>query len=247
MNYLKAKPISYGRVRPYSVVEGIAIHYTGISHDSAKNEATYFHSGNQRQAGAHFFVGQDGDVWKSIPMSREAWSVGGFFTKANGAATYYNKLYNYNTVSIELCDNANRDPSPAQKKAVRELVKYIRKYCKNATKIVRHFDINGKKCPARMLGRNNKKWTEFKEYIDVWPGKKKTEPVKEEPAKKTTKKKTTKKEPAKTPGITTKTNMAIAKEVLKGKWGNGAERKKRLKEAGYDYSIIQALVNTLAK
>lgn len=38
----------------------------------------------------------------------------------------------------------------------------------------------------------------------------------------------------------------LAQEVLQGKWGNGAERKKRLEAAGYDYAAIQKKVNQLA-
>lgn len=38
----------------------------------------------------------------------------------------------------------------------------------------------------------------------------------------------------------------LAREVLQGKWGNGAERKKRLEVAGYDYDAIQKKVNQLA-
>lgn len=34
-------------------------------------------------------------------------------------------------------------------------------------------------------------------------------------------------------------------EVLQGKWGNGAERKKRLEAAGYDYAAVQKKVNQL--
>lgn len=37
----------------------------------------------------------------------------------------------------------------------------------------------------------------------------------------------------------------IAREVIQGKWGNGADRKKRLIEAGYDYSEVQKKVNQL--
>lgn len=39
----------------------------------------------------------------------------------------------------------------------------------------------------------------------------------------------------------------IAKEVIKGLWGNGADRKKKLTEAGYDYSAVQKEVNKLLK
>lgn len=42
-----------------------------------------------------------------------------------------------------------------------------------------------------------------------------------------------------------KSNEEIAREVIQGKWGNGADRKKRLTDAGYDYATIQALVNKL--
>lgn len=39
----------------------------------------------------------------------------------------------------------------------------------------------------------------------------------------------------------------IAKEVIKGKWGNGADRKNRLTQAGYNYSAVQKRVNQLMK
>lgn len=39
----------------------------------------------------------------------------------------------------------------------------------------------------------------------------------------------------------------LAKEVLAGKWGNGADRKSRLAKAGYDYNKVQAAVNKLVK
>lgn len=42
-----------------------------------------------------------------------------------------------------------------------------------------------------------------------------------------------------------KTVDEIAREVIQGKWGNGAERKKRLDAAGYNYAEVQAKVNKL--
>ena len=35
----------------------------------------------------------------------------------------------------------------------------------------------------------------------------------------------------------------LVSQVLKGQWGNGSERKRRLEAAGYDYSMIQHAVN----
>lgn len=39
----------------------------------------------------------------------------------------------------------------------------------------------------------------------------------------------------------------IAYEVIRGDWGNGADRKKRLEAAGYDYNEVQEKVNSLMK
>ena len=40
---------------------------------------------------------------------------------------------------------------------------------------------------------------------------------------------------------------AIAKEVIAGKWGNGADRQKRLEKAGYNYREVQKVVNGLLR
>ena len=37
----------------------------------------------------------------------------------------------------------------------------------------------------------------------------------------------------------------VAEEVLDGRWGNGAERKKQLTDVGYSYTAVQAEVNRL--
>ena len=42
-----------------------------------------------------------------------------------------------------------------------------------------------------------------------------------------------------------KSNEEIGCEVIAGKWGNGDDRKNRLRQAGYNYNVIQSLVNTM--
>jgi len=46
---------------------------------------------------------------------------------------------------------------------------------------------------------------------------------------------------------TKKTNEQIAREVIAGKWGSGADRKNRLTAAGYNYSAVQSIVNKLMR
>lgn len=50
-----------------------------------------------------------------------------------------------------------------------------------------------------------------------------------------------------TTSSSTKTVDEIAREVIKGKWGNGADRKKRMTAAGYNYNAVQKRVNELLK
>ena len=42
-----------------------------------------------------------------------------------------------------------------------------------------------------------------------------------------------------------KPNQQIAKEVIQGKWGNDEDRKRRLREAGYNYESVQSIVNAI--
>ena len=159
--YVKAKKNSYGAKRDRNNVKFIVIHYTGNNNDLALSNANYFAKTNTRTAGAHFFVDRKGNVVKSVAMNLIAWSVGGLYTLKNGAGSYYKKCTNSNSVSIELCDVATKAPSAEQIKAVKKLIKHIRKNCPNAKTIIRHWDVNGKSCPARMVGKNNAEWKKF--------------------------------------------------------------------------------------
>lgn len=164
INKLQAKSVSYGGKRDLASVEYIVIHYTGNKGDTAKGNANYFATSNTRQAGAHFFVDKQGEIWRSIPMNRVAWAVGGLYDRSNSAGSYYGKCTNANSVSIELCDCCT-DTNWTQMVAVRKLVQYIQKKCPNAKTIIRHWDVNGKTCPAPMVGKNNVKWKHLHNYL----------------------------------------------------------------------------------
>lgn len=165
MKKIYAKPISYAPgVRDYDSVKFIVIHYTGNRGDTAENNAKYFQNHNKVEAGAHFFVDRKGSIVLSIPMNRTAYAVGG--KKYNscwqtGGGLYYGVCSNSNSVSIELCDILNCYPSAAQIRAVKRLIKHIRKYCKNAKDVIRHFDVNGKACPASMCIGYDLYWERF--------------------------------------------------------------------------------------
>jgi len=156
---------SMGAKRDKSDVKYIVIHYTGNDGDTAEANAKYFAYTNTRTAGAHFFVDRKGIIYKSVNMNRVAWSVGGFYNTNNGAGSYYKKCTNANSVSIELCNIAKKNPSKKQIAATKWLIAYIQKNCVNANKVIRHWDVNGKACPATMTGKNNDLWETFKAQV----------------------------------------------------------------------------------
>ena len=52
-----------------------------------------------------------------------------------------------------------------QEAALKYLIKRIRKKCKNANQIIRHYDINGKQCPLRYI--LPKKWEELRRRLEA--------------------------------------------------------------------------------
>lgn len=166
MKTIKCNKNNYNNTkRKHEQVRFIVIHYTANNGDTAEGNGNYFKN-NVVRASAHFFIGQDGTIIKSVPLNKTAWSVGGkkyADCGKTGGGKYYGVACNSNSVSIELCDNLKKDPSEKQIKAVVKCIKYIRKYCKNANYIIRHFDVNGKHCPVRMTSKS--KWNKFKARV----------------------------------------------------------------------------------
>ena len=166
---LYAKPNSYSTdandkpiTRKLSSIKYIVLHYTGNVGDTAKNNATYFANSNTRSAGSHFFVDGEGVIYRSAKLHWTAWAVGGSKQSQNGGS-FYGVCTNDNSVSIEMCDIATHDPTDKQIKAVKKLIKYIKKKCPNVVDVIRHFDVNGKYCPSRFTDTD--RWLELKKKV----------------------------------------------------------------------------------
>lgn len=155
---------NYGSTRSESSIKYIVIHYTGNTGDTAANNCTYF-QGSNRHASAHYFVDGGAYVYNSVPVKSVAWSVGGFYSRSNGAGSFYQKCTNANSISIEMCNCVKSVPDDVFDQTV-ELTKYLmKKYDIPASRVIRHWDVNGKSCPARWTGKNNSGWENFKEAL----------------------------------------------------------------------------------
>lgn len=211
---------NYGSSRKTSKIKYIVIHYTANDGDTDESNARYFKN-NVVGASAHYFV-DDNSVTQSVHDNYIAWHCGGkrySDYKKTGGAKYYKKCTNNNSIGIELCDTVKNGKYGFTDKTI-----------KNAVALVKD-KMDQYKVPADKVIR----------HFDV-TGKVCPKPfVDDEKAWKEFKAKLTKKT------TTKKSNTTIAKEVIAGKWGNGATRKKKLKDAGYNPDVIQKLVNQLLK
>ena len=166
---LSALRCNYGDARKTSNIKYIVIHYTANDGDTAASNARYYARGN-RGASAHYFV-DSSYIVQSVADNYVAWSVGGNkYSDCNktGGGTLYGKCANANSISIEICDdNRNGNIYPSEKtisNAIELTQMLMKKYNISINNIVRHFDVNGKRCPAYWCGNstNNAKWSEFK-------------------------------------------------------------------------------------
>ena len=144
-----ASSSNYGNQRSTGDIKFIAIHFTANDGDTAVNNGKYFQGAN-RKASAHYFV-DDNTVVHSVPDNRVAWSVGGRKYNNNGGRLY-GVAKNANTLNIELCDDNKNGTVKATDATINNALALTRELMKRynipASNVIRHYDVNGKNCPA---------------------------------------------------------------------------------------------------
>lgn len=160
---------NYGNKRKASDITYIVIHYTANDGDSDEGNANYFASPHSPKASAHRFVDDD-SVTQSVPDEFVAYSVGGSkYTDCakTGGGKLYGIATNRNTLNIEMCDTVKDGQIKAQEGTIVNTIKLVREkmqqYNIDIDHVIRHFDVNGKHCPAYLM--DEQAWEEFKARI----------------------------------------------------------------------------------
>lgn len=195
----------------------ITIHHNGgrLSHDGVLNVW------KTRPASAHFNVDGLGTVAQYVEMNEYAWSTG----TTNG---------NQQSISIEMCNAATGGDWPVSELTWRSAARLAGWICAKVIGvrpsrdvIVRHKDWKPTVCAGPYMDRV------FNEFIavaaqayDFFKGGGSAPPT-----------------PVQPPSPGGKSISQIADEVIAGHWGNGDDRKNRLRSAGYDPAAVQAEVN----
>ncbi len=129
---------------------------------------------------------------------------------------------NLQGIGIEICysKSGGKRFEAAQKNAAELTAELLKKFGWSIDRVTKHEDYSGKRCPHRTL--DDYGWDYFLKLVSSFLGT-------EKPVTKSTK----------------KSVETLAKEVIAGKWGNGATRKQKLTAAGYDYAAVQSRVDEL--
>lgn len=156
---------NYGNKRSTSSIKYIVVHYTANDGDSDENNGKYFNGAN-RHASAHIFVDDD-SCTQSVPDDYVAWSVGGKKYSNTNGAKFYGKATNSNTLNIEMCDTVRNGKYEATEKTQENTITIIkekmRQYNIPIDRVIRHYDVTGKLCPAYFVDEDA--WKAFKAKI----------------------------------------------------------------------------------
>lgn len=165
IEFVPCHSANYGGMRLASDVRWLVYHYTGNDGDSAANNAAYY-ARTVVKASAHYFV-DDGGVTRSVPDLYVAWAVGGqkwSDCDRTGGGTLYGVVTNANSISIELCDTRRDGALMASEATLENAVELgrmlMRRYGIPIGRVVRHFDVTGKHCPAYFM--DDARWAAFK-------------------------------------------------------------------------------------
>ncbi len=137
----------------------LVIHYTAGDGDTAENNGMYF-AREPVGASAHWFVDETTAVL-SVPEDCTAWHC--------GAGVYLHpNCRNGNSIAIELCSWKDAQgnyyiPERTLENGQELVRKLMKKYGIPMERVLRHYDVTGKKCPAPLVEAGA--WEEFLEGL----------------------------------------------------------------------------------
>ena len=208
-------PVHFTKGRQGAKIDRVVLHHNG---GTLTTEGCY-NVWLTREASAHYQVEANGTIGQIVYDNDTAWHAGD---------------WNANTHSIGI-EHADISTSPwrisdATLDNGAHLVAAICKYYKlgrpsYGRNVFYHSDYSPTECPASIAGSQSAEYMRrAQRYYDAMTGGSKPAPA----------------APPKKKGIDD-----IAREVMRGAWGNDPQRSQKLKAAGYDAAAVQRRVNEL--
>ncbi len=157
---MRADPSNY-RAGRTAQIRFLVIHYTANDGDTAAGNCSYF-AAPDRGASAHYFVDERG--WaQSVADADTAWHC--------GAQRYrHPECRNANAIGIELCSRKDAagqyyfcEQTVANAAALTR--KLMAQYGIPGSRVLRHYDVTGKNCPAPFVG-HPAQWEAFLKRLE---------------------------------------------------------------------------------
>ena len=143
---------NYGSSRAPSTIKFIVIHYTANDGDTDENNGNYF-ANNVTKTSAHYFVDDD-SMTQTVPDNYIAYHCGTTGTYKHIACR------NSNSIGIEICDDVKNGVIYPSEKTIANVIQLTKelmaKYDIIPERVIRHFDVTGKACPAYWV--DDAKW-----------------------------------------------------------------------------------------
>lgn len=127
--------------RKDSDIDTIVIHYTGNNGDTAENNGNYFKN-NAVETSAHYFV-DDTTVVRSVADRNIAWHAGDW-------------TINCRSIGIEIAGSTKECTGRTLENVIALTKELMKKYSISKERVIRHYDANGKLCPAFWCGSTEK-------------------------------------------------------------------------------------------
>ncbi|KRT94033.1 N-acetylmuramoyl-L-alanine amidase [Bacillus licheniformis] len=181
-NYVKVNKYTRPGLK-LSGVKGIVMHWTATPGASALNERNYFNGtciADKRYASAHYFVDRK-EVQLIIPENEVAYHA---HDQNRCYVSFLKPNANTKAIGVEMCVEKNGQiHSETIQNAAEVVADLCRRYGLSTDKIVRHYDVTNKSCPAPWV-RDSSQLSAFRKKVDsILGNKSKAAPKKETPKK----------------------------------------------------------------
>ncbi len=152
-------------------VKGIVMHYTATPGASALNERNYFNGTcivDKRYASAHYFVDRK-EAQHIIPENEVAYHA---HDENRCYVSFLKPNANTKSISVEMCvEKDGRIHSETVQNAAELVADLCKRYGLSTDKIVRHYDVTNKNCPAPWVS-DSSQLTTFRKKVDSLLGNK---------------------------------------------------------------------------
>lgn len=146
-------------------IEYLVVHWTANTHPGADASANAYYLRNKKNAGAHYCI-DDEEILQCTEDRNVAYAVGGPLWRGFKPKFWLSgKILNNNSLNFEMCLGGNRRDSVIIDWTANLMAKKIVEYGLDPSRIVRHFDVNGKPCPRFAYSTTNS-WDEKKENLE---------------------------------------------------------------------------------